>query len=63
MVLAQLGVLLMVPTWVSAAALVAMVVAVQLQVRAVEEPHLRAVHGAAYEEYSARTGRFLPGVG
>jgi protein-S-isoprenylcysteine O-methyltransferase Ste14 len=63
MVLAQLGVVLMVPTWVSAAALVALVAAVQLQVRAVEEPYLRAVHGAAYEAYAARAGRFVPGVG
>jgi protein-S-isoprenylcysteine O-methyltransferase Ste14 len=63
MVLAQLGVVLMVPTWVSALALVALVAGVQLQVRAVEEPYLRAVHGAAYDAYAARTGRFVPGVG
>jgi protein-S-isoprenylcysteine O-methyltransferase Ste14 len=61
--LAQLGVLLMVPTWVSALALVALVAGVQLQVRAVEEPYLRAVHGAAYDAYAARTGRFVPGIG
>jgi protein-S-isoprenylcysteine O-methyltransferase Ste14 len=35
-------------------------VAVQLQVRAVEEPYLCAVHGKAYETYAAGTGRFLP---
>jgi protein-S-isoprenylcysteine O-methyltransferase Ste14 len=63
MVLAQFGVALMVPTWVSAAALVALVAAVQLQVHAVEEPYLRAVHGEAYETYAARAGRFVPGVG
>jgi protein-S-isoprenylcysteine O-methyltransferase Ste14 len=63
MALAQLGVVLMVPTWVSALALVALVAGVQLQVRAVEEPYLRAVHGAAYDAYAARTGRFVPGVG
>jgi protein-S-isoprenylcysteine O-methyltransferase Ste14 len=63
MVIAQLGVVLMVPTWVSALALVALVAGVQLQVRAVEEPYLRAVHGAAYDAYAARTGRFVPGVG
>jgi hypothetical protein len=45
MVLARLGVVLMVPTWVSAAALSTLVAAVQLQVRQVEEPYLRAVHG------------------
>ena len=63
MCLAQLGVTSMVPTWVSVLALVALVTAVQLQVRAVEEPHLRAVHGTAYETYAAHTGRFLPGLG
>lgn len=63
MVVAQLGVVLIVPTWVSTAALVALVVAVQVQVRAVEEPYLQAVHGAAYCTYAARAGRFVPGVG
>ena len=63
MVVAQLGVVLMVPTWVSVLALVVLVVAVQLQVRAVEEPYLRSVHGDAYGTYSAATGRFLPGIG
>jgi protein-S-isoprenylcysteine O-methyltransferase Ste14 len=63
MVVAQLGVVLMVPTWVSVLALVSLVVAVQLQVRAVEEPYLRSVHGDEYGTYSAATGRFLPGIG
>jgi protein-S-isoprenylcysteine O-methyltransferase Ste14 len=63
MVVAQAGVVLMVPTWVSALALATLVVVVQLQVRAVEEPYLRAVHGDAYGAYSAATGRFLPGIG
>lgn len=63
MLLAQAGVVLMVPTPVSVLGLVVLVVAVQLQVRAVEEPHLEAVHGAAYTAYAARTGRFVPGVG
>ena len=63
MVGAQAGVVLMVPTWVSAAALAALVFAVQLQVRSIEEPYLRAVHGVAYLVYAARAGRFLPGIG
>jgi protein-S-isoprenylcysteine O-methyltransferase Ste14 len=57
MVLAQLGVVLVVPTWVSAAALVALVIAVQLQVRAVEEPYLRTSHGRAYSRYAAAMPR------
>ncbi len=63
MAAAQFGVVLMVPTWVSAAALVALVAAVQLQVRAVEEPYLLVTHGAAYADYAASTGRFVPGIG
>ena len=63
MVLGQAGIVLVVPSWVAALALVALVVAVQLQVRAVEEPYLRSVHGQAYEAYGARTGRFVPGLG
>ena len=63
MVAAQAGVALMVPTWVSGLALAALVAAVQLQVRAVEEPYLRGVHGADYDAYAARAGRFVPGIG
>ena len=63
MVLAQFGMVLAVPTWISAAAFVALVVAVEIQVHLVEEPHLHRVHGDAYAGYAARTGRFLPGVG
>lgn len=39
------------------------VLAVQIQVRLVEEPYLRAAHGPAYEAYAAAAGRFLPGIG
>ncbi|MCP9958545.1 methyltransferase family protein [Streptomyces sudanensis] len=57
------GLVLMVPNGVSLLALVCLVAALQLQVRVVEEPYLRAVHGPAYAAYAARTGRFLPRVG
>ena len=63
MVGVQVGVAFMVPSWWSAAAAVLLVVAVQLQVRVVEEPYLRRVHGGSYRGYAARVGRFLPGVG
>lgn len=63
MVVAQLGVVLMVPNWIGVLALVSLVAAVQLQVRAVEEPYLRSVHGDAYGAYAADTGRFVPGIG
>ncbi|MFI7236683.1 methyltransferase family protein [Streptomyces cyaneofuscatus] len=35
----------------------------ELQVRRVEEPYLRRVHGVAYQQYAARVGRLLPGTG
>jgi protein-S-isoprenylcysteine O-methyltransferase Ste14 len=38
-------------------------VALQLQVRGVEEPHLARMHGDAYLDYTARVGRFVPGLG
>jgi protein-S-isoprenylcysteine O-methyltransferase Ste14 len=63
MVAAQAGIALMVPTWVSVLGLVSLVVAVELQVRSVEEPYLVAVHGPAYAAYAARAGRFVPGIG
>jgi protein-S-isoprenylcysteine O-methyltransferase Ste14 len=63
MIGAQIGVLLMVPNWISAAAVVALVAAVELQVRGAEEPYLAAVHGQAYSSYAARVGRFVPGIG
>ncbi|WP_134119646.1 hypothetical protein [Kribbella kalugense] len=43
--------------------LVALVVAIELQVRIIEEPHLIKLHGATYLDYSTRVGRFLPGIG
>ncbi|KFF98217.1 isoprenylcysteine carboxyl methyltransferase [Streptomyces scabiei] len=58
-----LGLTLMVPGTVSLAALIALIVAVELQVRVVEEPYLRAVHGTAYLAYAAEAGRFVPGLG
>jgi protein-S-isoprenylcysteine O-methyltransferase Ste14 len=63
MVIAQLGLTLMVPTWLSLTALICLVVAVEMQVRLVEEPHLLATHGGSYSRYTASTGRFVPGRG
>ena len=63
MVLAQAGMVLAVPTWLSLLTLVALIAAVEIQVRAVEEPYLLRHHGAGYAAYAAQVGRFLPGVG
>lgn len=57
------GLVLMVPNAVAIVALVALVAAVELQVRVVEEPYLLEAQGTGYREYAARVGRFVPGVG
>ena len=59
----SLGLTLMVPTWLAIAGFVALLLALELQVRIVEEPYLRQTHGEAYAQYEARVGRFVPGVG
>jgi protein-S-isoprenylcysteine O-methyltransferase Ste14 len=53
----------MVPNLVAAVMLAAFLTALQLQVRLVEEPYLHRVHGTTWEQYAARTGRFLPWIG
>ncbi|WP_405961273.1 isoprenylcysteine carboxylmethyltransferase family protein [Streptomyces sp. NBC_00024] len=58
-----LGLTLMVPNVLALSALAALIIAVELQVRVVEEPYLQTAHGAAYLSYAARAGRFAPGVG
>ncbi len=63
MVTVQAGLTLMVPTWLSGAAVACLIVAVELQVRLIEEPYLLQIHGTAYRDYATATGRFLPGIG
>jgi protein-S-isoprenylcysteine O-methyltransferase Ste14 len=57
------GLVLMVPNVAAIAAIVCLVIALELQVRLVEEPHLLRTHGDVYAEYAASVGRFIPGVG
>jgi protein-S-isoprenylcysteine O-methyltransferase Ste14 len=63
MLAALAGLALMVPTLVTAAALLCLFLAVELQVRVVEEPYLFRTHPESYASYAAAVGRFLPGVG
>lgn len=60
MCLVSVGVALLSPTVLAIVSAVVLVIAVQIQVRVTEEPYLRQIHGATYEEYHSRTGRFLP---
>lgn len=63
MIVCAAGLTLLVPNVASLAGLVALVVAVELQVRRAEEPFLTRTLGARYRDYARRTGRFVPGVG
>lgn len=57
------GIALLTPNLVAIAGFVLLVVTIELQVRAVEEPYLQTVHGDVYRDYLAGVGRFVPGVG
>ena len=48
----------MIPSGWTVAAVVAMAVGVEIQVRAVEEPYLRQLHGARFDEWAGRSSRF-----
>jgi protein-S-isoprenylcysteine O-methyltransferase Ste14 len=63
MVFATTGLGLLVPNLASIAAVAAIVLAVELHVRVVEEPYLVRTHGAPYRTWASHTGRFLPLVG
>ena len=62
MMAAQAGTVLLAPTGLGLAGAVLLLIACELQVRKVEEPHLVHTHGRSYLEYSGQVGRFLPGV-
>ncbi|HYH58154.1 MAG TPA: DUF4396 domain-containing protein [Thermoleophilaceae bacterium] len=59
----SLGLTLLVPNAVALAGLAALWIALEIQVRLVEEPYLLRTHGEAYGQYAARVGRFVPGLG
>lgn len=63
MLLTAVGLTLMVGNVISLTGLAALFAALEVQVRFVEEPYLRTVHGPDYERYTATAGRFLPGLG
>ena len=58
-----LGVALMAPNGLALFGFGLLLVAIELQVRVVEEPYLRSAHGRRYADYAVRVGRFIPGVG
>ncbi len=62
-IVAAIGLAMMVPNPISIAGAATLIVAIELQVRVVEEPHLRRLHGDDYTTYASRVGRFVPGIG
>lgn len=63
MLLVSLGLALAAPTALALALPPVLWLALELQVRRVEEPYLLRTHGAPYLDWACRTGRFLPGLG
>lgn len=62
MVIAAVGLSLMAPTMLTLVALLLLVVAVEVQVRSVEEPYLRTAM-PDWGAYGRRVGRFVPRLG
>jgi protein-S-isoprenylcysteine O-methyltransferase Ste14 len=63
MLLGSLGLVLAVPGALSIAGFMTLVIAIEMQVRRIEEPYLLQSHGETYRAYARRVGRFVPGVG
>lgn len=63
MIAAALGLALLAPNLVGVSGLLALSAAIEIQVRAIEEPYLMRTHGQTYRDYASTTGRFLPCVG
>lgn len=63
MIPTAIGLALLVPSWPALVGVAVLVVALELQVRVVEEPYLLRAQGSTYAGYAARVGRFVPGVG
>ena len=63
MLIGAAGLVLVVPNLVALAHVSMLIVALELQVRKVEEPYLIQKHGDAYVGYARQVGRFFPGIG
>jgi protein-S-isoprenylcysteine O-methyltransferase Ste14 len=61
--LTGMGFALLVPNVVAWLLLAGLVVALELQVRLIEEPYLSRAHGVEYRAYASTVGRFVPLVG
>jgi protein-S-isoprenylcysteine O-methyltransferase Ste14 len=57
------GVAIMAPNILAVLGFGLLLMSIEMQVRVVEEPYLRRMHGRRYGEYTGRVGRLFPGVG
>jgi protein-S-isoprenylcysteine O-methyltransferase Ste14 len=63
MLVTSLGLMMVIPNVLSVAGLVLLVVALEVQVRYVEEPYLLSAQADNYRAYARRVGRFAPRLG
>ena len=63
MLITATGLAAIIPNFVSLVGLAALIAALEVQVRLVEEPYLLDAHGDRYRAYAQTAGRFAPGVG
>lgn len=62
MMLLGIGFVILVPHMITAICALLSYAGIHLQVKRVEEPYLRSVHGASYEAYCRRVGRYFPRI-
>lgn len=63
MLITAIGLAMVIPNIVSIVGLISLFVALEVQVRLVEEPYLRTAQGDRYRRYAQSAGRFAPGIG
>ena len=63
MLITATGLAAIIPNFVSLVGLAALIAALEVQVRLVDEPYLLDAHGDRYRAYAQTAGRFAPGVG
>ncbi len=63
MLLVGIGFVILVPHILTACCALVSFVGFEIQVRKVEEPYLRSVHGETYDAYCREVGRYFPRVG
>jgi protein-S-isoprenylcysteine O-methyltransferase Ste14 len=63
MLITATGLTMTIPNVVSVTGLAALIAALEVQVRLVEEPYLLVTHDDHYRSYAKRVGRFAPRIG